>query len=50
MSKVRYNFFIEQEKLKKLKYIALDKDTSISAIINKLLDDYMREEEQNSGA
>ena len=44
--KVRYNFYIEQEKLKKLKYIALNEDTSISAITNTLLDEYIEQAER----
>ena len=44
MSKTRFNFLIEQEKIKKLKIIAINKDTTVTDIILKLLDDYMKKE------
>ncbi len=47
MAKVRFNFLIEKEELRKLKIVAVNKETTVTNIILKLLDDYMREEEQN---
>lgn len=46
MSKIRFNFLIEQEKLKKIKIMAVNKNTTVTDIITKLLDDYMQKEDK----
>lgn len=50
MAKTRFNFLIEQEKIKKLKIMAINKDTTVTDIILKLLDDYMEKEGEKNEA
>lgn len=40
----RTQVYISESKLKKLKYIALDKDTTVSEIIRNLIDEFLEKE------
>lgn len=42
----RTQVYISESKLKKLKYIALDKDTTVSEIIRNLIDEFLEKEEK----
>ena len=50
MAKTRFNFLIEQEKIKKLKIIAINKNTTVTEIILNLLNDYMEKEGKKNEA
>jgi hypothetical protein len=41
----RITFKTEEEKIKKLKIIAVENHTTVKAIMNKLIDDYLLEKE-----
>ena len=44
---MRFNFWIEKSKVKKLKYIALEKNTTVSQILNTFVDTFIEERENN---
>lgn len=42
----RTQIYISESKLKKLKYVALEKDTTVSEIIRNLIDEFLEKEEK----
>lgn len=40
-------FFIDPELMKRAKYVALDENTTVSEIIRKLLEEYVKKKENN---
>jgi len=49
MKKIRVNLMLTEESYKKLQYRALDEETSASAIVDKLIADYLKRKQRRQG-